>query len=74
MSSVSMIASRFSVFKNGVRLGVIVPRNDGWAFVLTTAPFTFFTGKPHYHVLLLFGGVKSYDQVLELIKPLNCPT
>lgn len=29
--------------------------------------------KPHYHVLLLFGGVKSYDQVAEFIKPLNGP-
>lgn len=29
--------------------------------------------KPHWHVLLMFGGVKSYDQVLEFIKPLNCP-
>lgn len=29
--------------------------------------------KPHYHVLLLFGGVKSYDQVCEFIKPLNGP-
>lgn len=33
------------------------------------------TGEPkkaHYHILLLFGGVKSYEQVLELLKPLNC--
>lgn len=29
--------------------------------------------KPHWHVLLMFGGVKSYDQVLEFCKPLNCP-
>lgn len=29
--------------------------------------------KAHYHVLLMFGGVKSYEQVLELIQPLNCP-
>lgn len=29
--------------------------------------------KAHYHVLLYFDGVKSYDQVLELIKPLNTP-
>lgn len=29
--------------------------------------------KPHYHILLLFGGIKSYEQVLELIQPLNCP-
>jgi hypothetical protein len=34
------------------------------------------TGEPkkaHYHVLLMFGSVKSYDQVLDLIQPLNCP-
>lgn len=31
------------------------------------------TKKEHYHILLLFGGVKSYDQVLEFVKPLNCP-
>lgn len=29
--------------------------------------------KPHYHVLLMFGSVKAYEQVLELIEPLNCP-
>lgn len=29
--------------------------------------------KPHWHVLLMFGGVKSYEQVLEVIQPLNCP-
>lgn len=29
--------------------------------------------KAHYHVLLMFGGVKSYEQVCEAIKPLNCP-
>lgn len=29
--------------------------------------------KPHWHVLLMFGGVKSYEQVCEFIKPLNCP-
>lgn len=29
--------------------------------------------KAHYHVLLLFGGVKSYEQVLDFIQPLNCP-
>lgn len=29
--------------------------------------------KAHWHVLLLFGGVKSYEQVLEFIAPLNCP-
>ena len=29
--------------------------------------------KPHYHVLLMYGGVKSYEQVLELCQELNCP-
>lgn len=29
--------------------------------------------KAHWHVLLMFGGVKSYEQVVEVIKPLNCP-
>ena len=29
--------------------------------------------KAHYHILLLFGGVKSYEQVVEFVKPLNCP-
>ena len=29
--------------------------------------------KAHYHLLLMFGGVKSYEQVCEAIKPLNCP-
>lgn len=29
--------------------------------------------KPHWHILLMFGGVKTYDQVIEVIKPLNCP-
>lgn len=29
--------------------------------------------KPHWHVLLLFGGVKSYEQVCEVVAPLNCP-
>lgn len=28
--------------------------------------------KPHVHILLLFGGPKTYEQVLELLKPLNC--
>lgn len=28
--------------------------------------------KPHWHVLLLFGGVKTYEQVQEVIAPLNC--
>lgn len=29
--------------------------------------------KAHYHILLMFGGVKTYEQVVELIQPLNCP-
>ena len=29
--------------------------------------------KAHWHLLLMFGGVKSYEQVLEVVKPLNCP-
>lgn len=29
--------------------------------------------KAHYHVLLLFGGVKSYEQVLNITDELNCP-
>lgn len=29
--------------------------------------------KPHRHLLLMFGGVKSYEQVLEFIQALNCP-
>lgn len=29
--------------------------------------------KPHWHILLMFGGVKSYEQVLELCQSLNCP-
>ncbi len=29
--------------------------------------------KPHWHILLMFTNVKSYDQIVELIKPLNCP-
>lgn len=29
--------------------------------------------KAHWHILLMFGGVKSYEQVCEAIKPLNCP-
>lgn len=29
--------------------------------------------KPHYHVVLQFTGNKSYQQVLDLIAPLNCP-
>ena len=29
--------------------------------------------KPHWHVLLMFGGVKSYEQVCDCIVPLNCP-
>lgn len=29
--------------------------------------------KAHWHVLLMFGGVKSYEQVMELCQDLNCP-
>lgn len=29
--------------------------------------------KPHWHVLLMFSGVKSYEQVLSVIQPLFCP-
>ena len=27
--------------------------------------------KPHYHICYMFGGVKTYEQVQEVIKPLN---
>ena len=30
--------------------------------------------KPHYHVVLQFTGNKSYEQIVEMIAPLNCPT
>ena len=29
--------------------------------------------KPHWHVLLMFGGIKSYEQVCDCIVTLNCP-
>ena len=29
--------------------------------------------KAHWHILLMFGGVKSYEQVEELCEDLNCP-
>lgn len=29
--------------------------------------------KPHWHLLLIFGGVKTYEQVCEVIAPLKCP-
>lgn len=29
--------------------------------------------KAHWHILLMFGGVKSYEQVCEVLKPLSCP-
>lgn len=29
--------------------------------------------KAHWHLLLMFGGVKTYEQVLEVVQPLNCP-
>lgn len=30
--------------------------------------------KAHWHILLMFGGVKSYEQVRELTEVLNCPS
>lgn len=30
--------------------------------------------KAHWHILLMFGGVKSYEQIMELVEPLNCAT
>jgi len=29
--------------------------------------------KPHWHIVLAFDGVKSFEQVVELLAPLNCP-
>mgnify|MGYP000849114105 CR=1 FL=1 len=29
--------------------------------------------KPHWHVMLMFGGVKTYDQVKEITDQINCP-
>lgn len=29
--------------------------------------------KPHWHIILAFDGPKSYEQVLEILSPLNCP-
>lgn len=29
--------------------------------------------KPHWHLLLMFGSLKSYEQVIELTDQLNCP-
>lgn len=29
--------------------------------------------KPHWHILLLFSGVKDIAQIVELVAPLNCP-
>lgn len=29
--------------------------------------------KPHWHLLLMFGGVKSFEQVCDCVKFLNCP-
>lgn len=31
------------------------------------------TKKAHWHILLSFSGPKSYEQVLEMLSPLNCP-
>ena len=36
-------------------------------------PGTGETKKAHWHILLAFDGVKSYEQVCEILKPLNCP-
>lgn len=30
--------------------------------------------KAHWHILLIFGGVKSYEQVRELVEAINCPS
>ena len=30
--------------------------------------------KTHWHILLIFSGVKAYEQVIELLEPLNCPS
>lgn len=30
--------------------------------------------KAHWHILLMFGGVKSYEQIRELTDALNCPS
>lgn len=29
--------------------------------------------KPHWHIVLAFDGPKSYEQVVEILAPLNCP-
>lgn len=29
--------------------------------------------KPHWHILLMYGSLKSYEQVIELTNQLNCP-
>ena len=39
MSDVSLVSSRFTVFRGSLRVGVIVPRSDGWAFVSCNSPF-----------------------------------
>lgn len=31
------------------------------------------TKKAHWHIVLAFDGPKSYDQVADLLRPLNCP-
>ena len=55
MVVVSLVPSRFSVSRNGVHLGVIVPRSDGWSFVLASSPFTFFYGKTPEECILAAG-------------------
>ena len=29
--------------------------------------------KPHWHIVLSFTGPKSYEQVVSILEPLNCP-
>lgn len=29
--------------------------------------------KPHWHIVMTFEGKKSYDQICDILKPLNCP-
>lgn len=41
---VTLTATRFTVYSHGDRLGVVVPRNDGWAFVPCNGNFQVFFG------------------------------
>lgn len=36
-------------------------------------PLTGEQKKPHWHIVLAFEGPKSYEQVCEVLKPINCP-